>query len=88
MTHDNTGAVIPKFKSIGATRIAGPRQVVFALDHDIQKKGEKNMEKYANIGAFLKEMGIGRYSPLFFYKMFTIKINRVILKKLNFSGDC
>jgi len=29
MTHDNTGAVIPKFKSIGATKVAQPRQVVF-----------------------------------------------------------
>ena len=28
MTHDNTGAVIPKFNSIGATKIANPRQVV------------------------------------------------------------
>ena len=33
MTHDNTGAVIPKFKQIGATRIADPSQPVFAIDH-------------------------------------------------------
>jgi len=30
MTHDNTGAVIPKFKQIGATTIADPAQPVFA----------------------------------------------------------
>jgi homoaconitase/3-isopropylmalate dehydratase large subunit len=36
MTHDNTGAVIPKFKQIGATSIADPAQPVFAIDHDIQ----------------------------------------------------
>ena len=36
MTHDNTGAVIPKFKQIGATAIADPAQPVFAIDHDIQ----------------------------------------------------
>src|SRR6266496_3067036 len=35
MTHDNTGAVIPKFKQIGATTIADPAQPVFAGDHDI-----------------------------------------------------
>ena len=29
MTHDNTGAVIPKFKQIGATAIADPTQPVF-----------------------------------------------------------
>ena len=28
MTHDNTGAVIPKFNSIGATKLFNPRQVV------------------------------------------------------------
>ncbi len=31
MTHDNTGAVIPKFKQIGATKIADPAQPVFAI---------------------------------------------------------
>src|SRR5882724_10109527 len=35
MTHDNTGAVIPKFKQIGATSIADPAQPVFAIEHDI-----------------------------------------------------
>ena len=57
MTHDNTGAVIPKFKGIGATKFANPRQPVFALDHDIQNKDEKNLAKYAKIEAFAKEMG-------------------------------
>ena len=61
MTHDNTGAVIPKFKSIGATRIANPEQVVFTLDHDIQNISEKNLQKYAGIEAFAKEHGIDFY---------------------------
>ena len=46
MTHDNTGAVIPKFKSIGATKLANPHQVVHTLDHNVQDKSEKNLEKY------------------------------------------
>jgi homoaconitate hydratase len=61
MTHDNTGAVIPKFKGIGATRIANPRQVVFTLDHDIQNKSEENLAKYARIQAFAREMGVDFY---------------------------
>ncbi len=61
MTHDNTGAVIPKFRGIGATRIANPRQVIAALDHNVQDTGEKNMEKYARIEAFAHEMGIDFY---------------------------
>lgn len=61
MTHDNTGAVIPKFRSIGATKIANSRQPVFALDHDIQNKDEKNLKKYAAIEKFADEMGIDFY---------------------------
>ncbi|MCX6828391.1 MAG: homoaconitase [candidate division Zixibacteria bacterium] len=61
MTHDNTGAVIPKFESIGATRIADPRQLVFALDHNVQDTSEENLKKYAKIEAFAKEHGIDFY---------------------------
>ncbi|RMF59154.1 MAG: homoaconitase, partial [Calditrichaeota bacterium] len=61
MTHDNSGAVIPKFLRIGAKRIANPRQVVFTLDHDIQNKSEKNVQKYARIEAFAREHGIDFY---------------------------
>jgi len=61
MTHDNTGAVIPKFKQIGATSIADPAQPVFAIDHDIQNVTPKNLEKYANIEKFAAEHGIDFY---------------------------
>ncbi|MCK5125627.1 MAG: homoaconitase [candidate division Zixibacteria bacterium] len=61
MTHDNTGAVIPKFKSIGAKKVAIPRQPVYALDHNVQDTSEKNLEKYKNIEAFAKEMGVDFY---------------------------
>ncbi len=61
MSHDNTGAIIPKFKSIGASRIANPRQVVFSLDHNIQDKGEANLAKYGRIEAFANEMGVDFY---------------------------
>ncbi|HKI79403.1 MAG TPA: hypothetical protein VKA26_12745, partial [Ignavibacteriaceae bacterium] len=46
MTHDNTGAVIPKFNNIGAKKLFNPRQVVITLDHNVQDKSEKNLEKY------------------------------------------
>src|SRR5712692_5387140 len=61
MTHDNTGAVIPKFKQIGATKIADPAQPVFAIDHDIQNVTAKNLEKYAKIEAFAREHGVDFY---------------------------
>jgi homoaconitate hydratase len=61
MTHDNTGAVIPKFKSIGATKLFNQRQVVNTLDHNVQDKTEKNLEKYKKIEDFAKSMGIDFY---------------------------
>lgn len=73
MTHDNTGAVIPKFKEIikkaalgaGApplhSLIHDPRQPVFAIDHDIQNTTPENLGKYAKIEAFAGEHGIDFY---------------------------
>ncbi|MCP4566430.1 MAG: homoaconitase [FCB group bacterium] len=61
MTHDNTGAVMPKFKGIGATKMANPRQPVYTLDHNVQDKSEKNLQKYAGIEQFGKEMGVDFY---------------------------
>ena len=61
MTHDNSGAVIPKFQSIGASKIANPRQVVFTLDHNVQDTGEQNLAKYRKIESFAAEHGIDFY---------------------------
>jgi len=61
MTHDNTSAVMSKFKGIGAKKILDPKQLVFALDHDIQNKDEANQKKYRAIETFAKEHGVDFY---------------------------
>jgi homoaconitate hydratase len=61
MTHDNTSAVIGKFKSIGMKKIGDPRQPVFAIDHDIQNTSPDNLAKYAKIQAFAKDQGVDFY---------------------------
>ncbi|KAJ6577350.1 homoaconitase [Mycena capillaripes] len=61
MTHDNTGPVISKFKSIGATRIQNPVQPVFTLDHDVQNRSAKNLSKYASIEKFARQHKIDFY---------------------------
>jgi homoaconitate hydratase len=61
MTHDNTGAVIPKFRTIGAKGMADRSQPVFAIDHDIQNKSDENLAKYARIEFFAKENGVDFY---------------------------
>ncbi|KAJ9063620.1 mitochondrial Homoaconitase [Entomophthora muscae] len=61
LTHDNTGAVMKKFKSIGVPKIKTPTQPVFALDHDVQNKSESNLLKYSSIEKFAKEQGVDFY---------------------------
>ncbi|MCF7823065.1 MAG: homoaconitase [Candidatus Marinimicrobia bacterium] len=61
MTHDNTGAVMNKFKAIGARKVAKPRQPVYTLDHNVQDTSETNLKKYAGIEAFANEMGVDFY---------------------------
>ena len=61
MTHDNTSAVMSKFKAIGAKKIRDPKQLVFALDHDIQNQEEANLKKYRSIEAFAKDHGVDFY---------------------------
>jgi homoaconitate hydratase len=62
MTHDNTSAVLSKFKGLGAKKVRDPGQPVFALDHEIQNTDPKNLAKYAAIEAFAKEQGV-RFHP-------------------------
>src|ERR1700759_898699 len=63
MTHDNTSAVMKKFKAIGAAEIRDPNQPVFAADHDIQNTDESNLAKYRRMKAFAPQRGIDFYPP-------------------------
>src|ERR1051325_7855876 len=63
MTHDNTAAVMKKFKSIGAESVQDPAQPVFAADHDIQNTEDSNLAKYRSMEAFAREQGIDFYPP-------------------------
>ncbi|QIX01391.1 hypothetical protein AMS68_006908 [Peltaster fructicola] len=61
MTHDNSWPVATKFLSIGASKIHNSKQIVMTLDHDVQNKSEKNLEKYAKIEKFAKSQGVDFY---------------------------
>jgi homoaconitate hydratase len=63
MTHDNTSAVMKKFKAIGARKVHDPAQPVFAADHDIQNTDESNLAKYRSMEAFAAQHGIAFYPP-------------------------
>ena len=61
MTHDNTSAVMGKFKGLGVPKIKNPRQPVFTLDHNIQDLGEDNQAKYRSIAEFAGANGVTAY---------------------------
>lgn len=61
MSHDNSWPVATKFKGLGATSVRDNRQIVCTLDHDVQNKSDKNLEKYRNIEQFAKQQGIDFY---------------------------
>ncbi len=61
MTHDNTSAVMAKFRAIGAERIHDGTQPVFVIDHDIQNKSKQNLDKYARIESFAREQNVDFY---------------------------
>jgi len=63
MTHDNTSAVMKKFKAIGASHIYDPMQPVFTADHDIQNTEESNLAKYRSMESFARQQGIDFYPP-------------------------
>jgi homoaconitate hydratase len=65
MTHDNTSAVLPKFRAIAGAdaRVLDPDQPVFAIDHDIQNHTPENLGKYAAIRAFAERQGVRYYPP-------------------------
>lgn len=51
-------SVLNKYRSIGATKIHDPQQLVFTLDHDVQNFTPTNIKKYQTIEAFAKTHGI------------------------------
>jgi homoaconitate hydratase len=61
MTHDNSWPVALKFMSIGATTLKDPKQIVMTLDHDVQNKSDKNLQKYRQIEEFAMRHAVDFY---------------------------
>ena len=61
MTHDNTSAVMKKFKAIGAQRVYDPQQLVFTCDHDIQNTTPPTWRNMHPMEKFARQQGIDFY---------------------------
>lgn len=57
MSHDNTSAILARFRALGGTRLRHPGRTVVVLDHDIQNRSPANLSKYAAIEAFARDQG-------------------------------
>ncbi len=57
MSHDNTSAILSRFRALGGRRLRRPDRTVVVLDHDVQNLGAANLAKYAAIEAFAREQG-------------------------------
>ena len=55
LTHDNTSAIIPKFKNFKKHAIFNNHQPIIALDHNIQDTSDSNLLKYSKIKNFCKK---------------------------------
>ena len=49
--------------AMGATQVRNPRQIVFALDHDIQNTSDAKSKKYQQIEAFAQKHSIDHFPP-------------------------
>ncbi|KPM44278.1 Homoaconitase, mitochondrial [Neonectria ditissima] len=61
MSHDNSHAIITKFKALGATQVKRPKHIVFTIDHNVQDTSQANLNRYSQIEAFAKQHGIDWY---------------------------
>ncbi len=58
LTHDNSAAIIGKFKTIGARKVWNPEKIFIALDHAVPPPDEKKAANHKKIRHFVKEQNI------------------------------
>jgi len=61
MSHDNSAAIIGKFRSIGVKRVWDPRRVVIILDHVVPASQASYANNHMKIRSFVKEQGIEHF---------------------------
>ncbi|KAI1300585.1 homoaconitase-like protein [Xylaria venustula] len=55
MSHDNSYPIATKAMNLGLKKIRNSRQIVMALDHDVQNQSEANQKKYQLIEEFARK---------------------------------
>jgi homoaconitate hydratase len=58
LTHDNTTAVMSKFRALGVGTVHDRGQPVIVLDHDVQNRSAENLGRYDAIRRFCRDQGL------------------------------
>lgn len=61
MSHDNTAAIIGKFREVGVKRVWDPERVVIILDHVVPASQASYANNHIRIREFVKEQGITHF---------------------------
>ena len=61
MSHDNSAAILNKFKSIGASKVKYPEKIVIILDHIVPPSTEKYALNHKIIREFVKKQNIKNF---------------------------
>jgi len=61
LSHDNSAAIIKKFRLFGKEKVQNPDKIVIVLDHVTPASSEKYAQNHKEIREFIKEQGIPHF---------------------------
>jgi len=61
LSHDNSAAIIKKFRKFGMDRVSCPEKIVIVLDHVTPASSEKYAQNHKEIREFVKEQGLSHF---------------------------
>ena len=61
LSHDNSAAIIKKFRMFGVKRVSCPEKIVIVLDHVTPASSEKYAQNHKEIREFVREQGLSHF---------------------------
>ncbi|MBD3412884.1 MAG: 3-isopropylmalate dehydratase large subunit, partial [Candidatus Aminicenantes bacterium] len=61
LSHDNSAAIIRKFRQFGKDKVRNPKKIVIVLDHVTPASSEKYAQNHKEIREFVKQQGIDHF---------------------------
>jgi len=61
LSHDNSAAIIKKFRKFGVNKVRNPEKIVIVLDHVVPASSEKHAQNHKEIREFVKQQGLPHF---------------------------